>query len=202
MNEVFISILATCGAALINFIATKLYQVITKRKKTFFWKNIDNSFIEFSWKDICLGTMNLKKQILESGYNPTMLVGIGRGGAIISSLLSGCLNNKHHIPFIALERKYQEKSGIKKALLYDDVKFSKDLERVILISGDLVTGQTSEVFHQFLSDLGAEQIRFLTFVMASSSNRTPDYFFKKTNVTRFIFPWMLSKNYSHDSRCD
>lgn len=200
MEEIFIAIVGTSGAAFINFLATKLYQLLTNQPKTFLWKDKNEVVSEFTWKDINKGTMDLKQQILDSGYMPTMLVGIGRGGAVVSSLLSGCLRKNSHVPFIALERKYENVSGMKKASLFDDVDFSKDLDRVLLVAGDLVTGETARVFYDFLQKKGAKDIKFLVFVMVTTSNRKPDYYYKKTNIGKFKFPWMLTGDYSLDSR--
>lgn len=200
MNEILIAIASTSGAALLNFLAIKTYQLFTNQRKTFFWKDKNETIAEFTWKDITNGALDLKQQIHNSGYMPTMLVGIGRGGAIISSLLSGCLRNGSHVPFIALERKYDNIKGMKKASLFEDVDFSKDLDRVILVAGDLVTGETARVFYEFLQTKGAKEVKFLVFVMVTTSNMKPDYFYKKTNIGKFKFPWMLSGDYSHDSR--
>ncbi|MDR1407991.1 MAG: hypothetical protein LBJ23_08100 [Tannerella sp.] len=170
---------------------------ISFRNKSKHNKRLEN---QFAWSDIECGIKELRLKIKASDYRPTMLVGIGRGGAIISSLLSGNLSNERHIPFIALERKYENKNGMRCASLFDDVYFTKDLDRVLLVAGDIVTGKTAEVFTNFLLKQGAKDIRFLAYVMASSTNKEPDYYYIKSDNSNFKFPWMFSDEYARDSR--
>jgi len=155
---------------------------------------------QYDWKDIENGVEHIKEQLISDAYIPSLLVGIGRGGAIVSSLLSGNMIKGKHIPFIALERKYNEERGMRKAYLFDDVIFKKDLERVLLVAGDVYTGDTAGVFIDFLEGLGAKEIKFCVFAKVNSTKRKPDYFSVETNVIKLKFPWMLSKNYLTDAR--
>lgn len=154
----------------------------------------------FKWENIEAGVKDLREQLISDNYVPTLLVGVGRGGAIISSLLSGNMIKAKHIPFIALERKYNEERGMRKASLFDDVVFKKDLDRVLLVAGDVYTGDTAKVFIEFLEGLGAKEIRFLVFAKVNSTNMKPNYFYASTNVVKLKFPWMLSNTYLTDAR--
>lgn len=170
-----------------------------KKQKNAAIKSI-NTEGRYTWIDIENGVKNIKEQLISDNYIPSLLVGIGRGGAIVSSLLSGNMIRGKHIPFIALERKYNEDRGMRKASLFDDVIFKKDLDKVLLVAGDVYTGDTAGVFIDFLERLGAKEIRFCVFAKVNSTNRKPDYFSVETNVTKLTFPWMLSNNYLTDAR--
>lgn len=151
----------------------------------------------FTWCDLEIGIKELRKKVLHSRFNPTLIVGIGRGGAIVTALLSGSLN---HVHFIALEREYDWSQKKRNCKIFDDVKFSKNLERVLLVAGDLVTGGTADVFTKYLEDLGAKEIKFLTFVKVKSAIRIPDYYYKEIDSCDFKLPWMLTDDYIKDSR--
>ena len=155
---------------------------------------------QYTWVDIENGVKNLREQLINDNYIPSLLVGIGRGGAIVSSLLSDNMLKRKHIPFIALDRKYNEERGMRKASLFDDVVFKKDLDKVLLVAGDVYTGDTAGVFIDFLEGLGAKEIRFCVFVKVNSTKRKPNYFSTSTNVNKLTFPWMLSNNYLTDAR--
>jgi len=73
---------------------------------------------------------------------------------------------------------------------------------VLLVAGDVYTGETAGVFIDFLEGLGAKEIRFCVFAKVTSTNRKPNYYFAETNVTKLTFPWMLSSHYLTDSRID
>jgi len=153
----------------------------------------------YSWNELEVGIKNLRHKLIQSRYNPSLIVGIGRGGAIVSALLSASLN---HIHFIALEREYDWSQKKRNCKIFDDVKFSRNLDRVLLVAGDLVTGGTAEVFTEYLNKLGAKEIKFLTFIKVKSSTKIPDYFFIETDSCDFKLPWMLTDDYLKDSRDD
>lgn len=151
----------------------------------------------YSWCELEAGIKELRHRLIQSRFNPTLIVGIGRGGAIVSALLSGSLN---HIHFIALEREYDWSQKKRDCKIFDDVKFSQNLDRVLLVAGDLVTGGTAEVFTDYLTGLGAKEIKFLTFIKVKSATKIPDFFFIETDNCNFKLPWMLTDDYLKDSR--
>jgi len=153
----------------------------------------------YSWYELEKGIKEMRYKLIQSRFNPTLIVGIGRGGAIVSALLSGSLN---HIHFIALEREYDWSQKKRNCKIFDDVKFSRNLERVLLVAGDLVTGGTAEVFTEYLKGLGAKEIKFLTFIKVKSSIKITYYFYKETDSCDFKLPWMLKDDYLKDSRDD
>ena len=53
-----------------------------KKQKTI-TKKPSNSEGQYSWKDIENGVINLREQLICDNYIPSLLVGIGRGGAIV-----------------------------------------------------------------------------------------------------------------------
>lgn len=151
----------------------------------------------FSWQNIEEGIKNLQYQLVQSMYNPTLIVGIGRGGAIMCGLLSGSLN---HLHFIALEREYDWKTKKRNCKIFNDVTFSQNLERILLVAGDLVTGETADKFTEFLIKQGAQEIKFMTLIKLKSCIKIPDYFYVEIDSCDFRTPWMLSDNYLRDSR--
>jgi len=151
----------------------------------------------YSWCELEVGIKELRQKLIQSRYNPSLIVGIGRGGAIVSALLSGSLN---HIHFIALEREYDWSQKRRNCKIFDDVKFSRNLDRVLLVSGDLVTGGTAEVFTEYLINLGAKEIKFMTFLKVKTATKIPDYYYIETDSCEFKLPWMLTDDYLKDSR--
>ena len=151
----------------------------------------------YSWCELEVGIKELRQRLIQSRYNPSLIVGVGRGGAIVSALLSGSLN---HIHFIALEREYDWSQKKRNCKIFDDVKFSRNLDRVLLVSGDLVTGGTAEVFTEYLIKLGAKEIKFMTFLKVKTATKIPDYFYIETDSCDFKLPWMLTDDYLKDSR--
>jgi probable phosphoglycerate mutase len=160
-------------------------------------KSLNNENV-YLWDTLEVGIKSLTNQVKQSLYKPTLLVGIGRGGAVMSALLSGTLGDRP--PFIALEREYDWKEKKRTAKIFDDVKFSKNLDRVLLVAGDVVTGGTADLFTEYLKKLGAKEIRLLTFLKVKSTTKIPDFFYIDSNSSDFTLPWMLNEDYLRDSR--
>lgn len=150
------------------------------------------------WEDVCRGAEYLNDRLRNDGYIPTHILGIGRGGAVMSALISGNLVEKKHIPFSVFERKYsKDETGMRRTDLFDGVSLGKcDLSRALLVAGDVYSGQTAQRFKSLLLKEGAKEIRFAVLTKHRYSGMIPEYFFeifdKENNLS---FPWMLSKNY-------
>lgn len=182
-------------------IVDKIMLVRTRRKKEELLQRTSNQNDgRYSWDDINQGVACLMENLRNDGYIPSLLVGVGRGGCIISALLSGNMIKDKHIPFIALEREYEEEKGMKTAKLFEEVILSKKLDRVLLVAGDVFTGKTAKAFMDYLLLQGAKEVRFLVFTKVNSTNLTPDYYYTSTDVTKLFFPWMLTDNYITDAR--
>lgn len=101
-------------------------------------------------------------QIRKDRLNPSIIVGIGRGGAIFGSLISYNLGNT---PILMLDRKYSWAEGDqRKDDFYFDISIPDEyLEQVFLVAGEIHTGKTMRMFYDHLKAKGAETIRCCAF---------------------------------------
>jgi phosphoribosyl transferase domain len=155
--------------------------------------------VTLEWDDVCRGAEDINKQLRDTGYIPTHIIGIGRGGAILSALISGNLiHAPHPIPFTAIERKYStNKVGMRQVSSLQGIGLGQcDLSRVLLVASDVVTGTTAGYFMQFLINQNAGDVRFAVLVACPHSTVKPDYRYKEILTDEGLhFPWMLSDNY-------
>lgn len=155
--------------------------------------------VTLDWDDVCDGANEINKQLRNEGYVPTHIIGIGRGGAILSALISGNLiHAPHPIPFTAIERQYSTNQvGVRQVTSLEGIDLGKcDLSRVLLVASDVVTGTTAGYFKQFLTVQNAGDIRFAVLVACPHSTVKPDYWYKEILTDEGLhFPWMLSDNY-------
>src|SRR5690606_18204271 len=115
-------------------------------------------------------------------YIPDVVVSIGRGGAIIGSLLSGNLRVPSHqkernIPFLGIDRIYEWKEGKRievknKMVDYAPLKGKK----VLLVASDILTGGTMKFYHKEISKVGPEEIRVACLVKGVTATFQPDYY--------------------------
>ena len=152
-----------------------------------------------SWKTVEKGVVRLKEQLIQDNYIPTVIIGIGRGGAVISALLSGTLGN---IPIIVLDRIYQWKNHVRNEGLFEEIKLTKNIDRVLLVAGELHSGNTAKKYTEYFKQMGATKIKMLAFMKEPYPTFKPDYYFIETDKSSLRFPWMITKDYKRDSKID
>lgn len=111
-------------------------------------------------------------------YDPTVIVGIGRGGAIYGGLLSYLLNER---PILALERNYpynEQNIRIGEDWYYPIEVPKELLQRVLLVAGEYHSGRTMSKFKERMYELGAQEVK--TCVLYYQTNysggpEAPDY---------------------------
>ncbi len=150
-----------------------------------------------SWKQVEKGVIQLKEDLIKANYYPTLIVGIGRGGSIIGALLSGTLGN---IPIIVIDRVYDWTYKERKDGFCENIKISKNIDRVLLVAGELHTGNTAKKYTEYFEKMGAKEIKMLTFMTESFPPFKPDYFYLQSDEKYLRFPWMLTKDYKRDSK--
>lgn len=150
-----------------------------------------------SWKQIEKGIVQLKENLIKEKYYPTLIVGIGRGGSIIGALLSGTLGN---IPIVVIDRVYEWNDKERKDGFCENIKISKNIDKVLLVAGELHSGNTAKKYTEYFNNMGAKEIRMLSFMKEPYPTYKPDFFYLETDKSNIRFPWMLSKDYKRDSK--
>lgn len=92
-------------------------------------------------------------------YKPSIIIGIGRGGAIYGSIFSYYMKET---PLLAIDRKYlyndaEERIGEDWYYPFDIPK--ELLENVLLVAGEYHSGKTMQKFFDRLKEIGANEIR-------------------------------------------
>jgi len=93
------------------------------------------------------------------------------------ALLSGCLG---HVPLLVIDRVYDWKDNIRKDRLFEQINLSSNLEKVLLVAGELHTGGTARVYIEYFKKMGAKQIKYLTFTKDRYPAFQPDFFYIET----------------------
>ena len=103
---------------------------------------------------------NVARNIEASEFEPTIIIGIGRGGSIFGSLIS---YNLYHTPIFSVDREYE---WLEKR--HDKMLFAFDIpihltRRVLLVAGEAHTGGTMEAFTKYLRSIGVGEIKTCVF---------------------------------------
>lgn len=123
-------------------------------------------FRYLTWNKALKTSETIAKELLdvnntEKYYDPTMIVCIGRGGAIYGSLISYQLGE---MPILALDRSYDHKPDGRETKTMYPFRIPKAyLKRVLLVAGESHTRKTLKIFTSRLKELGAGEIRNCVF---------------------------------------
>ncbi len=151
-----------------------------------------------SWRTAENTAKAIARQLALDKYMPTLILGIGRGGAIYGSLISGALG---HVPLLVIDRKYEWKEIGRVSNLMLPVKIQPEyLERVLLTAGAAHSGGTMRKYHEYLEHMGAKQIKRAVLFLEEGSPIPVEYYGIKSSKKSTRLPWMFSKDYIRDDR--
>lgn len=166
------------------------------------WLNLKS----FSWGDVDKYSKVLIKKISKDYFVPDTIVGIGRGGAIIGSILSGNIvvpsNQKgKNISILGVDRLYEWQHGTRVEIENTMVDFSPlKGKKVLLVAGDIMTGGTMKFYVRQLEQAKVAELKTGCLVKGVAATFQPDYFGKEIPAD-FNMPWMYKGyGYSRDSR--
>jgi len=141
-----------------------------------------------TWADLGTGSRDLAEQVVASGYEPDLILGIARGGLLISGALSYALDVKN-----AFTMNVEFYTGVDERLpvpmLLPPVPDLVDLhhERVLIADDVADTGQTLQLVKDFLAGKVAETRIAVLYEKRRSTVRC-EYVWRRTD--RWIdFPW-------------
>lgn len=167
--------------------------------------NIWINYKRFSWSDLDKYSKEIIKKITKEKYMPDVIVTIGRGGAIVGSILSGNLpqygRKKHNITILGVDRLYEWIDGQRVEIDNKMVDFSPlNTKKVLLVAGDVMTGETMKYFLNQIKLHNVVELRTACLVKGITSAFNPSYIGKEIPAG-FSMPWMYKGfGYSRDSR--
>jgi len=161
----------------------------------FLWEQLQ-ARRRLSWRFVEKTAQRFAEEMGAREFSPTVIVGIGRGGAIMGALISGALG---HRPLIIIDRKYTWQSGRRSddMILHTTLPATL-LERVLLVAGEVHSGNTMRLYHNYFLKLGAGSIDRATLFVQKGTTEPVEYV-GITSERNLRLPWMFSKNYRRDS---
>ena len=175
------------------------------------WKTVQvwTSLKTFSWGDFDKYSKTLVKNIQADGFYPEIIVTIGRGGAIVGSVISGNLHRKNaeggedskNIPILGCDRIYEWQSGQRIEVANKMVDLAPlNGKSVLLVAGDVLTGGTMKCFLTQLREVKPAVVKTACLVKGVTATFSPDYVGKEIPGD-FRMPWMYKGyGYIRDSR--
>jgi len=163
----------------------------------YFWEKLF-PIRRLTWKFAEKAAKQITEELTADNFSPTLIVGIGRGGSILGALISGCFG---HRPFIVIDRKYTWREGDR----FDDIIFPVNipldfLERVLIVAGEIHSGNTMRLYCEHFKKLGAKYIQRATLYYEKGATVKVEYKGLESARTNILMPWMFTKRYIRADR--
>ncbi len=144
-----------------------------------------------SWNSIARDTKTLSAIIKNAGFNPSIVVAIGRGGLVPARILCDYLHIKD-LTTIKVEHwgitATPDRKAVIKFPLCADIKDKK----VLLVDDTTDTGDTLRVSVEYLKTFGPAELKTAVLIHKTASDFVPDFYVKKIVKWRWvIFPWHI-----------
>ncbi|HHZ15827.1 MAG TPA: hypothetical protein GX398_06960 [Candidatus Cloacimonetes bacterium] len=155
-----------------------------------------------TWKQMARAAKKTAMDLVSDNYIPSLVLGIGRGGAIYGSLISSCVGRS---PVVVIDRVYTKHLDNERrsdSMLFRPKIPSYYLTKVLLVAGDANTGNTMMCYQQYLNKLGAKEIKKAVFLKTDVCKEVIHYVGRPTSKYDKIkdkLPWRkLVPSYRHE----
>lgn len=163
---------------------------------TFLTINGKSLFWQLNWRNAQKSAKEIAKRLLDVNspefYDPTLIVCIGRGGAIFGSMISYQLGE---LPILALDRKYNHfENGRLTKTMYPFRIPKAYLKQVLLVAGEAHTRKTLRIFTEKFLEMGAGEIRNCVFYnqQLPEERLDPNVEIHYSGISRkrdYLMPW-------------
>ena len=144
-----------------------------------------------SWKDIERWSKDVVKKVIESGYEPEVVIGLARGGLVPARLISDYLNIKD-LYAVKTEHWGVTATPDGKAKLAQGLQADISGKKVLVVDDITDTGQSLKLAVEHIARQNPKEVRGATLLHITHSKYVPHYYSEEVpedNWTWFIFPW-------------
>jgi hypoxanthine phosphoribosyltransferase len=142
-----------------------------------------------SFEDVYSMVKNVSEKIKDSGFEPTTIVGLARGGWVPARLLCDFLGITDLVS-LKVEHWLETGKTSDEAIIKYPVTTSLAHKRILIFDDITDTGESLLTATEHLESLHPEESRIGVMQYITSSKRVPDYYAEKvTDWYWFIYPW-------------
>ncbi|SNR90355.1 phosphoribosyltransferase [Dokdonia pacifica] len=146
----------------------------------------------YTWNKIEKGAKDVINQINIDGYNPDLILAIGRGGAILGANISANLHPTYK-PMVYWDVYYTWKDK-KRQNNYSKTSLSKFKDKKILVViGNVYSGKMLDDIQDQLLKINVKEVKSVSLTNSVLSKAKVNYFSYELNK-RTNMPWTFNKN--------
>ena len=149
-----------------------------------------------TWEEISKWTLQVAREIRNSGFHPSVVIGLTRGGWVPARLLCDQLKVKK-LYAVKTEHWGITANPDGKALLTQELNISIEEDNVLVVDDITDTGESLTLAMAHLSIMHPKELHSATLLHITHSKFEPDYYtvvVPKEKWTWFIFPWNLNED--------
>jgi hypoxanthine phosphoribosyltransferase len=150
----------------------------------------DENKNEFTWPDVEKGVDKIVSNMEKDGYEPDLVIGIGRSGGIVGGLIAGYLNAKPFRGFNWNYKNVKNDGEVVRDHIHDKtIEIEKEQQKILLVEGATTTGKTPELALAFFKEkFPDKEFRFAVLVRQKSST-APIHYCAYEVLGIKILPW-------------
>ncbi|MFA5313728.1 MAG: phosphoribosyltransferase [Methanomassiliicoccales archaeon] len=149
-----------------------------------------------TFDEISKWTLDVSRQIRDSGYNPTVIIGLTRGGWVPARLLCDHLQVKK-LYAVKTEHWGVTASQDGKALLTQELNVNIENENVLIVDDITDSGESLILACEHVKAMKPKELMTSTLLHITHSSTEPNFYSVKVPKeiwTWFIFPWNLNED--------
>lgn len=164
-------------------------------------KIVKTSQESMTWKHMAREARKAAQELVADRFTPSLVFGIGRGGAIYGAMISSCVGKSPVLVIDRIYTKHPENQKRSDSILFRPRIPSHYLTKVLLVAGDANSGNTMACYQEYLNKLGAKEIHKAVYLKSSDCSEAINYAGKITNKYTTIknkLPWRRLGPYKED----
>ncbi len=143
------------------------------------------------WRDIEYWSKDIVRKVVDSGYEPEIVIGLARGGLVPARLIADYLNIKD-LYAVKTEHWGLTATPDGNAKLAQGLQVDISGRKVLVVDDITDTGQSLKLALEHIEAQKPSEARTATLLHITHSKYVPDYYSEvvpEDNWTWFIFPW-------------
>jgi len=144
-------------------------------------------FLVLTFDDIWLLTHRLVKKIRNENFNPDILIGISRGGLVVTRILSDMMDNSN-VAIIGVGFYKGINETDKEPIITQDLTIDLTKKQVLLIDDVSDTGKSFDYTLNYLKSKNLQKIKTVALHYKPHSIFKPDIFVNETSKW-IVYPW-------------
>ncbi|MFW9800629.1 MAG: phosphoribosyltransferase [Candidatus Thorarchaeota archaeon] len=149
-------------------------------------------YLILTWDDVYNLTLQLSERIVKSGFKPSVIIGIARGGWIPARILSDVLY-ADTLQNIRIEYYSDVAKKGREPKITQPITGSMEGKSVLLVDEVADTGDSLFYAIEHVNSLGAREVRTAVLHFKPWSRVAPDYYMVKTESWT-VYPWEMRES--------